>query len=174
MKGQLTIEYLISFIIFIGLIAYIYLSYSANIPSFIEEVKKEDTRSKAFQLSEVLINDPGEPETWDETTVERVGLLDQSSNRQNLISQVKINELRDLTGSPCNDIGYDKLKSKLSMDKEFSVIISEIDTSNGNRNPLYNCFPPSPIIGAINTTLIRVIAVNDSGTLTSAEIVIQM
>ena len=64
MKGQLTIQYLASFIFFIGLIIYIYFAYSANLPAFVEEVRKEDVRSKAFQLSEILVNDEGNPVNW--------------------------------------------------------------------------------------------------------------
>lgn len=83
MKGQATIEYLVSFIIFTGLIVYVYLSYSSNIPRFIEEVRKEDIRSKAFQLSEILINDPGNPVNWmepSEVPVDVVLVIDISSS----------------------------------------------------------------------------------------------
>lgn len=66
LKAQLTIEYLASFITFIGLIIFIYFTYSGNIPEFIEEVKKEDVRSKAYQLSETLVNNPGDPPNWDD------------------------------------------------------------------------------------------------------------
>ena len=60
LKGQLTIQYLASFIFFLGLIIYIYFAYSANLPAFVEEVRKEDVRSKAFQLSEILLNEENE------------------------------------------------------------------------------------------------------------------
>ena len=72
LKGQLTIQYLASFIFFIGLIVYIYFAYSANLPAFVEEVRKEDVRSKAFQLSEILINDPG---NWTEVTDIKVDVM---------------------------------------------------------------------------------------------------
>ncbi len=173
MKGQLTVEYLISFLVFIGLIAYIYLSYSANIPSFMQEVKKEDIRSKAIQLSEVLINNLGEPPNWNSTSlnsdIKRIGLLDHNSNKQNLISRDKVNKLD--SDFNCN-INYEELQKKLAMNKTFSLIISRID-DDGDRTPLYTCTPPF-VTGMINVTIVRVVALNDSGILNTTEVIIQM
>lgn len=173
MKGQMTIEYLISFIIFVGVIAYIYLSYSANIPGFIGDVAKEHTRSKAFQLSEILVNDPGEPEDWDASTVERIGLLDESSNKQNLISGDKVDELYNNFPCPAQ---YDNLMNKLGMNETFSIIISKY--IGDIRQTIYTCNPPA-FIGTINVTIARIVALNDtqsnpSGILRPGEVIIQM
>ncbi len=173
MKGQMTVEYLISFMIFVGIIAYIYISYSANIPSFVEEVRKEDIRSKAFQLSEILVNDPGEPENWDANTVERIGLLDESSNKQNLISGDKVEELSNNFPCPAQ---YDNLMNKLGMNETFAIIISKY--TGEIRQSIYTCNPPA-LIGTINVTIVRIVALNDtqsdpSGILRPGEVIIQM
>jgi len=156
--------------IFIGIIGYIYLSYSANIPKFVEEVRKEDIRSKAFQLSEILVNDPGQPKNWNEGgTIKRIGLMDQNSNRQNLISKKKVEKLD--TDFDC-DTDYDELQDKLAMNRTFSLIIFNI-TDDGKREPIYTCTPPS-VVGTINAKIIRIVVLNDSGTLSPAEVIIQM
>lgn len=182
MKGLLTIEYLISFIAFIILITYIYLSYSANIPTFISEVNKEAVRSDAYQLSEILINDPGEPPNWNQSSsnndIKRVGLSDQNSNKANLINFNKTEKLKN--NFTCSDPDlYKSLQKKLAMDEQFSIIISEINMTNGNRELLYACNPPTPLKTAINITVTRIVAINDtrdflSGILKPAELIVQM
>jgi len=176
MKGQLTSEYLISFVIFIGLIAYTYFSYSSNIPRFIEEVRKENIRSEAFQLSELLVNNPGEPINWQSfPIIQRIGISDENFNKSNLISEDKINELN--TRFDCNNPNdYTLFMSMLGANRNFSLIISEIDLTNGNRIPMYTCLSPTTFISPINITIQRIVAYNDSVSLEikPAEVIIQM
>jgi hypothetical protein len=181
MKGQLTIEYLASFIIFVILISYIYLSYSANIPLYVEEVRKETARSNAYQLSEILVNDPGEPPNWNQSTnnneLKRIGLSDRNSNKANLIYFNKTEKLRD-DFDCANEAEYKQLQQKLALNKQFSIAISRI-LNNGNREILYVCNPPTPIITAINITVVRIVAINDTrtdpkGELKPGEVIVQM
>lgn len=179
MKAQLTFQYLISFIAFIGLIIYIYISYSANIPAYIQTVKKEATRSKAYQLSELLINDPGEPVDWYQLSadnIKRIGLSDESLNRQNLISSKKIDKLNN--NFICStEASYNLLRKKLGLeDKDFSIIISMIE-NDGSRNPLYDCIPSITAERTIKIT--RIVTINDtnsvpSGVLNATEVIVQM
>ena len=172
MKGQITVEYLISFVIFVGLIAYVYLSYSANLPRFTEEVRKEAIRSQAYQLSEILINNPGKPENWDIANVKRIGLLDERFNKTNLISKAKIEKLNN--NFNCNlPNQYSNLKSKLDIDRNFSLMIFSINPNTGVRTPLYVCNPPT-FFSSINITLQRIAAYRDAGTINPAEVIIQM
>ena len=172
MKGQITVEYLISFVIFIGLIAYTYLSYSSNIPRFTEDVRKETIRSEAYQISEILVNNPGQPVNWQSANIKRIGLLDERFNKTNLISKAKIDKLKN--NYDCNyPANYSYIMSKLKANRNFSFIISEIDWTNGNRNTLYLCNPPT-FFSSMNITIQRIAAYNDSGTIKPAEIIIQM
>jgi Mg-chelatase subunit ChlD len=50
------------------------------LPAYIEEVRKEDTRSKSFQLSEVLINDPGNWTEISEVPVDVMLVIDVSGS----------------------------------------------------------------------------------------------
>ena len=170
MKAQLTFEYMISFIIFIGIIVYIYLSYSANIPNFIQEVFKEDARSKAYQLSEILVNDLGHPIDWDKSNVERVGLSDMNFNKANLMSRIKITELSGFDCANQND--YDELKDLFALDRDFSIVIFEIQ-DDGDRNLLFSCFP-SDLKTAIQAKVTRITAYTEDGDVKPAEVIVQV
>jgi len=178
LKGQLTIQYLASFIFFIGLIIYIYFAYSANLPAFVEEVRKEDVRSKAFQLSEILLNDPGEPIDWNKTTqineIRRIGFSDHYSNKNNLILKSKIDAFNSHWGGSCSSPSkYEEIQKKLALNQPFSILIFNI-TENGERKLLLDCvsydFPKT----SINATIKRITALNNSGVIELAEIIVQM
>lgn len=170
MKGQLTIQYLASFIFFIGLIVYIYFAYSANIPMFIQEVEKEDVRSKAYQLSELLVNDPGHPVDWTSASVVRIGFSDHHSNKTNLILKSKIDEFNNFN---CNT-NFEEVQEKLALNRSFSIFIFNI-TDDGSRAPtLLECVPPTFPATTINATIKRIVAWNDSGTINLGELIVQM
>ncbi len=171
-KAQLTIQYLASFIFFVGLVVLIYLSYSTNIPRFVEEVNKENTRSKAYQLSEVLVNDPGQPIDWNnlpKTQIKRIGLSDHTTNKTNLILKSKIDKFHDFD---CYT-NFKEVQDKLSLNRSFSIFIFNI-TDNGNRDLLYNCSPLVFPKTGINATVKRITAMNNSGKIELAEIIVQM
>lgn len=171
LKGQLTIEYLISFVLFIGLISYVYIMYSSNIPNFIEEVEKEDARAKAYQLSEILINDPGEPINWDTGNVKRIGLSDENFNKTNLVSTLKIGRLKDL----CTN--YEEMLRKLGIDEPVSIFIFKIDEQTGERTLFlddFNCQPPTIKVTQIKSKVSRITAYTDDGDVKMAEIVVEV
>ena len=157
MKGQLTIEYMFTFIVFIGLIIFIYSQYSSNIPSFINEIKKEDSHSKAYQISELLLNDPGEPSNWD-SSVQRLGLSHQDYNKQNLLSLDKITNLNSICSSD-----YSEIQRLLALNQTFSIRFYNI-TSTGFRDILLDCGSPQDLITKteLNATVRRITSFVDS------------
>ncbi|MCX8179290.1 MAG: hypothetical protein N3E38_00935 [Candidatus Aenigmarchaeota archaeon] len=161
MKSQISIEYMIAFTIFLGLIAYIYFQYIGNIRPFIEDVIKEEKRAEAFQISEILINDPGEPINWD-ANPKRIGLANESSNMTNWIKGEKINKL----GTICPN-----LNKLLSIDKPINLFIFEVNMNDGKRTLLASCISPTLRVNQINVTLRRY-AVFDGGKI--AEILVQV
>jgi hypothetical protein len=169
LKGQLTIQYLASFIFFLGLVIYIYFSYSSNLPAYVEEVRKEDVRSKAFQLSEILLNDPGDPANWGPgINPNRIGLSDENSNKTNLISKSKVDELESL----CSN--FEVVQQKLALNRSFSIYIFNVSQSTGNRNLIADCIPPNFLKTSINATIKRITALNNTGKLELAELIVQM
>ena len=176
MKGQLTIEYMFTFILFIGLIVFIYSQYSSNIPTFINEISKEDSRSKAYQISELLLNDHGEPIDWDNDidSAERIGLSDENENKQNLLSYEKIDNLNSWC-KPINN-NYINLQKKLALNQTFSIRFYNI-TSTGLRDILLDCSPPQALITKteLNTTVRRVTSfVDSSGRKNFGELIIEV
>jgi hypothetical protein len=170
-KAQLTIQYLASFIFFIGIVVLIYISYSTNIPRFVEEVNKENTRSKAYQLSEILINDPGRPINWNISTVKRIGLSDEYWNKTNLISYSKVLEFKKFDCQ--NNADFKKVQDRLALNRSFSIFIFNI-TENGNRDLLFSCSSPIFPKTMINATVKRITALNNNGKIELAEIIVQM
>jgi len=140
LKGQLTIEYMVTFIAFISLIIFVYFQYSSNIPSFITEINKENSRAKAYQLSELLLNDPGQPSDWNQISVERIGLSDQTHNKPNLLSLDKIINLNSTCYSD-----YSRVQRLLAFDQPFFIYFYNI-TDSGGRDILLNCTPPSALL----------------------------
>lgn len=172
MKAQLTIEYLISFGVFVSLVLSLYAFFSANIPAFIENVKKENIRSIAYQVSELLVDDIGEPANWNKNNVERIGLSDERFNKTNLIKNDKIAQLRNL----CNERnGYEKLKNKLGINKEISIHIFKINENTGERSLYFNCQPSFVGGSQIRSKVSRIVAyVEDTGEIKMAEVVVQV
>lgn len=171
MKAQLTMQYLASFIFFIGLIVYIYFAYSANIPKFIEEVEKEDLRSKAYQISEVLLNDPGHPSDWDRLTdneIQRIGLSHELFNKTNLVNISKVDRLNFL----CSD--FKTVQQKLAVDEPFLLYVFNVSQVDGKREQLLSCAPTEFPKKVVNATVKRIFALNNSGDMELAELIIQM
>lgn len=181
LKGQLTIQYLASFIFFVGLIIYIYFSFSANLPTFIQEVEKEDARSKAFQLSEILLNDPGDPVDWGNRTkyplpnnINRTGLSDENYNKPNIISYDKAIRIR-LLPLPAGDL-CNLIPQKLTLNRPFSITVFNISQTDGNRTLITQCVSSTFPKTSINATVKRITAINNTqtGRLELAELIVQM
>ena len=164
MRGQISIEYLIALSIFLGLISYIYLRYVGNITPFIEDVIKEEKRAEAFQIANILVNDPGEPADWDSSpnNAKRIGLANQSTNMSNWIKHSKINAFT----SQCS-----KLQNLLAIERPFNVMIFDVNPSTGVRTPLALCMSPVLRIDQVNATVKRY-AIYDNHKI--AEIIVQV
>ena len=151
MKGQLTIQYLVSFVIFIGLVTYIYLAYSSNVPEFLDEIRKEGYRSETFQISEILINKV---------------LTDETQNKQNFISKQKLNDLKNLD--------YDEVQKTIGSEENFILLVSEVDLENGDRTSLLSCIPTSGFITSIKAKTTRYATYIDNGNIKLAEIIVEL
>lgn len=99
MKGQLNIEFVASILIFAILATYTAFFVYNLIPTFSDESAAETIRAKTYQISEMLLADPGidtgNPPTssWDRNNVKRVGLAFE--NEPYLLDYNKIFELNN-------------------------------------------------------------------------------
>jgi len=164
MKGQFSFEQLISLSIFIVFVTYFFFQFLALRPVYLKEVKSERIRAEAYQISELLINDPGYPVNWNTNPVQtqRIGLSDQTLNKVNLLSIYKINELN----SQCAGDGYYNVKKWLGSDFDFSIFLADKPTGSLK----INCYPPAIAVKGIKMTIRRIVAFNDS----YGELILQM
>jgi hypothetical protein len=154
-------------IIFILFVAYIAFQIMALRPAYLREVRNEILRSESYQLSDLLVNDPGEPLNWDVASVKRIGLSNENVNKTNYLSVAKIVKLVSL----CPQAGYStSFPQKFGIDQkyQFSIIVKNITSGL----PLADCHPSSIIAArAINTSIKRVVVL-DSGEY--GEVTVQM
>jgi hypothetical protein len=163
MKGQFTWDYVVSIITFITLVSYISLQIIGNIPNMLNAIRNEFLRSEAYQLSELLINDPGQPANWNPTNVKRIGLSNETLNVTNYISSSKISSLVTI----CSN--YDNLVKLLGIDvSKYNISITIFDKTNDQL--LVNCMPQIVILRAINVTIKRYAAIDNGN---YAEIILQ-
>lgn len=171
-KGQLSIEYLIVLVIFIIFISYFIVQLQLQKPVYMNEIISERLRSEAYQMSELLINDPGYPIDWensipsDISKIKRIGLSNPAANLTNLLSIEKINAI----GPTCAP-GYAKIKEWTGSEHDFSLyLIDRLD----NNNFLIECNPTNIKIKGINTTISRYVTFDKSGSRHYGELILQM
>lgn len=126
MKSQISFDYYITLIIFIIAVTYFFFQISSSLPPYLKIVEEQSLKLEAYQISQILINDPGEPEDWylDPEGVERIGLMDEKYNKMNLISLEKALKLNEI----CSN-NYEKFLE--SLDIEVNVALTLIDKTNG-------------------------------------------
>jgi hypothetical protein len=161
MKAQFSIDYYVALIIFILLTTYISFQVLAFSPLYTKEINSQRLKSEAFQISEILINDAGQPVNWenvDENSIKRIGLSNESLNYTNFLSTKKILTLASLIGNPCSQLGYEKIKSWLGIQDSFSF--SLINKTSGTT--ILSCSPEQRVARELVANISRVVAF-DSG-----------
>jgi len=133
-KAQIGFEQVFSLILFVISVTYLVYSLLSYYPSYINEMKRQTTFSEAYLISEILVNDVGEPANWYSlqiNQIRRIGLLNESLNKTNVISITKTRMLN----TTCNS-GYRTFKQLLDLKNDISLIVYI-----GN-NVLVNCTRP--------------------------------
>lgn len=127
LKLQISMDFILTILVFITLTVYFlfYLLSQRNVS--IINLGRERKLTKALAISQILVNDYGEPKNWEEIAsvdnIRRIGFLNESYNYPNYISKIKVERLNSVF---CNDIdGYNKLKTLLGLNKENIIIIAK-------------------------------------------------
>ena len=160
MKGELSfVEFVASLGVFISFVAYIFFLLLRYYPIYVQEVESERKRLEAYQISELLINDPGEPINWENPaisldSIKRLGLSDSSRNKTNLISSSKVNRFNDI----CNQ-NYEEVKKRVDSEFDFSLILLDLT----HNNLLINCLPYKVVVTPSNITVRRITAFDTGG-----------
>lgn len=158
-KGQLSTDFYIALVIFLGFIAYITFQLFQIVPASSANLREESVRIEAYQISELLINDGGHPNDWETkplAEIKRLGLSDTTRNITNYLSSAKIvrfkticsnfNDIKTLLGvtdetsftftehRPTGDV-VDVCKSSISSSKKASFTVSRTVFIDGTSYP---------------------------------------
>ena len=165
MKGQISfVEYLASLVLFLTAIIFIALELINFVPQYLTEINNQRIKINAYQISELLTNDPGNPINWylPSSKILRMGLSNESVNKTDYLSLQKITAFNTYCNSPG---GYNNIKNNISAVTNFAVFLFNRTANSGNL--LIACNPPELFSSAINTTIRRIVAIdsNDTGEL---------
>lgn len=161
LKGQLSLEYCISLILFILFVAYIVFQVLGISPQYLSELKNERIKSEAYQISELLINDLGEPLNWYASTPKRIG-LSSNENKTNLLSLEKITALQTVCQSD-----YESVRKLIDTDNDFSITLTNL--ASGQK--LIDCTSSTSRTIKTKASITRIIALTDNS---FAELTVQM
>ncbi|MEM5815231.1 MAG: hypothetical protein QXD89_01945 [Candidatus Aenigmatarchaeota archaeon] len=124
MKLQADYGFYISLMIFITAIVFIFYEIVSFYPLFYRELKKEVLYFEGYQISQILVNDPGEPADWysDLSEIERIGLASEFFNTFNLLSIQKVNAVNFL----CNN-EYERFKKLIGTNYDVNLVLILLD-----------------------------------------------
>lgn len=156
MKGQFGIDFYVALILFVVFVTYLFFQLLQSFPAYTSAVNLQILKSEAFQISEILANDPGQPLNWDEiaeNSIERVGLSDHTVNKTNLLS---VNKITNFQTKCVSD--YEDIRRWLATDYQLSILLINIEDGT----TLVNCFPPQTITRGERVEMTRIVGL-DSG-----------
>jgi len=151
MKGQLPLDYVIALLLFIVFIGFIFIQSRTYTPTYLRELRLQKWRAEAYQISEMIINDQGEPSNWESSQdVKRIGFASNSYQLNNL-SMAKIRKFNTI----CKGFnGYANATSLIATENDFALIIRNETTV------LVNCTSPNAP-KALAAEIVRIVYFDD-------------
>ena len=129
-KGQLSVEYFLGVALFLIVVLYLAFQLSSLFPQYLRNMKLEILRSDAYRLSEMLINDDGEPADWVGLLPGQIGRLGISKETNDQLNLLDIQKVADFTAKCAADYQY--VKDKVGAEHDFYILFN--DTTN-----VYEC-----------------------------------
>jgi hypothetical protein len=120
-KAQIGFEQVFSLSLFVFSVTYLIYQLISYYPSYIGEMRRESIFSEAYQISEILVNDYGDPPNWYSLPldqIKRIGLLNESIGKSNVLSFIKISKANEI----CN-LNYQKFKQLLDLKNDISFVV---------------------------------------------------
>jgi hypothetical protein len=118
MKLQVGFEQFIALSMFVFSISFLIYQLLSYYPIYINEVRRQTLLSEAYQISELLVNDAGEPSNWNLINVKRIGLLNETLSNSNVISVFKVFNVSYI----CNT-NYTLFKQLLDLKNEINFVV---------------------------------------------------
>jgi len=163
-RAEAGFELYFSISAFVLVVVYLFFELLKQYPTYLNQVQYETLKAETYQLSEILVNDPGEPINWNlnPNNLKRIGLNDETQNKTNLISKVKADTFNTL----CN-LNPKQIQKWLDTDHSFAVYLKD-----NEGNVLISC---SNLIGSQYVVSIkRVVAINNGGKINYGELILQL
>lgn len=153
MKAQLSYDYYFALILFVIFIASLFFKLITFFPAYSDVITTQRLRAEAYQISEILINDVGQPGNWhaDIPNAKRLGLSDDAANKTNLIADVKLIAFRGL----CNS-NYNRVVELLDIKDGFLATVVKIKDPPER----FECLPDE-VSARIRAEITRIVAFND-------------
>jgi hypothetical protein len=136
-KAQIGFEQVFSLSLFVFSVTYLIYQLLSYYPSYIGEMRRESIFSEAYQISEILVNDYGDPPNWHSLPldqIKRIGFLNESIGKSNVLSLIKISKANEICNS--NNLNYQKFKQLLDLKNDISFIVYL------NNNVVASCVHP--------------------------------
>jgi hypothetical protein len=118
MKTQVGFEQFAALSLFVVSVLFLIYELISYYPNYINEIRRQALLVEAYQISELLINDVGEPANWNSFNVKRIGLLDESLNITNVVSILKVSYANDI----CNS-DYNRFKTLLDLKNDINFVV---------------------------------------------------
>lgn len=168
-KGQLSADFYVALVAFLGVVAYIGFQLFQIVPASSKNLNEESVRIEAYQISELLVNDGGEPSDWFDATkyptaadIKRIGLSD-SKGMTNLLSPQKITRFKSLC------INFNDIKTLLDVGDDASFTIIEHRPTGDVTDA---CKPTAPSSKGTSFSISRTVFI--SGTSYPTEIIVEV
>jgi len=120
-KSQIGFEQVFSLFLFVFSVTSLIYQLLSYYPIYISEMKRESILSESYQISEILVNDYGEPSDWYSrplNQIKRIGFLNESISKSSVLSFNKILKASDI----CNS-NYQQFKQFLDLKHDISFIV---------------------------------------------------
>jgi len=118
MKAQVGFEQFAALLLFVSSTSFLIYQILSYYPAYINEVKRQSLFSEAYQISELLVNDVGQPANWNLENVLRIGLLDETLNKTNVVSISKVK----YANKTCVE-SYSSFKQLLDLKNDINFVV---------------------------------------------------
>jgi hypothetical protein len=168
-RGQINVEYIVTMTLFITMALYFATQVMQRTPIYLRASRTEYLQSEAYQISELLINNMGEPANWETiwqsapSSVMRLGL--SSGNKTNLLSVSKVQMLGTACGAAPDY--YNNVRQRLGVESnDYQISLFVKDIASGVT--LLDCMPTQIVSRQGVVTFKRLVALSsgDYGELT--------
>ena len=155
MKAQLNIEFILGVGIIVMIVSFIGFSIINNFPALHSESEYEVTKSKTFQVSQVLLSEKG---NWTASNISNCSSMGLTDGEPYVLNASKVKAI-----DKCTDSEYIKLKDVLGLDMGNDLIINFtlLNFSGGSDTNYAECRPRTMSLTAAKFWIRRLVVIQN-------------